>query len=101
MATVSGDIVLVFQEERPSFFARVEDIQPDQRRGWYQVKLLVLQVPLSEVTWILRKEYIQGVSFTMGGERVRLQRVEGRPAVKKDLAKVIPLYLCKKEGMKV
>jgi len=40
-----GDLVLVHVEDRPAFFARIECISPDVKLDWYQVTLLVLQVP--------------------------------------------------------
>ncbi len=71
-----GDLVLVHVEDNPAFFARIECISPDMKPEWHQVNLLVLQVPLIEVTWILREEYINGASFSMGGKKVLLERVE-------------------------
>lgn len=70
-----GDVVLVHHKEEPTFFARIEDIEADHKPGWYHVHLLVLAVPLAEVTWILKEEYINGESFTMGGESMRLEKV--------------------------
>ncbi|HDM78486.1 MAG TPA: hypothetical protein ENG51_18790 [Deltaproteobacteria bacterium] len=70
-----GDVVLVYLENSPAFFARIEDISPDIKAGWYHVKLLVLQVPLMTITWILKAEYINGEEFTMGGRPVRLEKV--------------------------
>ena len=64
-----GDLVLVYMDGNPAFFARVEDITPDYKPQWYQVKLLVLQIPLMVITWILRRAYIDGDEFTMGGVR--------------------------------
>jgi hypothetical protein len=46
MATEIGDLVLVHIENQPAFFARIEDITADPKPDWWQVKLLVLQVPL-------------------------------------------------------
>ena len=74
-----GDLILVHVEDSPAFFARIECISPDVKLDWYQVTLLVLQVPLVEVTWILKEEYITGVSFTMGGKRVVMERVVAPP----------------------
>jgi hypothetical protein len=71
----TGDVVLIYCEEQPAFFARIEDISSDRKRDWYQVRLLVLQVPLTEVLWILRDEYINGEAFTMNGRRIRIERV--------------------------
>ena len=74
-----GDLVLVHVEDTPAFFARIECIGPDVKPDWYQTTLLVLQVPLVEVTWILKEEYINGASFTMGGKRVVLEPVVAPP----------------------
>ena len=70
-----GDLVLVTVEDTPAFFARIECIGPDVKPHWYQVTLLVLQVPVVEVTWILREEYLSGASFTMGGKKVVIELV--------------------------
>ncbi len=70
-----GDLVLVTVEDTPAFFARIECIGPDVKPDWYQVTLLVLQVPVVEVTWILREEYLSGASFTMGGKKVVIESV--------------------------
>ena len=74
-----GELVLVHVEDSPAFFARIECINPDVKPDWYQVTLLVLQVPLVEVTWILKEEYVNGVSFTMGGKRVLMEPVVAPP----------------------
>ncbi len=76
MATI-GDLVLVYQEERPAFFARIEDILADPKPDWYQVKLLILQVPVTEAVWILREGYINGETFTMHGRMIRIEKVKG------------------------
>jgi hypothetical protein len=72
-----GDIVLVYEEEKPVFFARIEEIWDDKKPDWYHVKLLVLQVPVVEAVWILREEYINGETFTMNGVSLRLEKVMG------------------------
>jgi len=74
--TKEGDLVLVHIEGKPAFFARIEKISPDPKPQWWQVKMLVLQVPLITVTWILREAYINGEEFTMGGHPMRLVKVE-------------------------
>ena len=70
-----GDVVLVYIEEKPAFFARVEAIDPDVKPEWFHVKLLVLQIPLMVVSWILRRVYVNGEQFTMGGRPVRIVKV--------------------------
>jgi hypothetical protein len=74
MATIN-DIVLIYMEENPLSFARIESIDPDHKGGWFHVKLLMLQIPLQVVTWILRDVYIDGEIFTMGGKEMRLEKV--------------------------
>jgi hypothetical protein len=74
MATIN-DIVLVNVDNKPGFYARIEDIQPDVKPGWWQVKLLVLTFPLQVFTWILDDFQIEGADFTMGGTPIRLDPV--------------------------
>lgn len=73
--TTVNDLVLIYMEDKPLAFARVEDIEPDIKRGWYQIKLLVLQIPPAVVTWILRDSYIDGEEYTMGGKKMRIEKV--------------------------
>jgi hypothetical protein len=40
------------------------------------VTLLLLTIPHQVITWILRKEYINGEVFTMGGNSMRLEKIE-------------------------
>jgi hypothetical protein len=73
--TTMGDLVLIYFEDKPMSFARVEDILPDSKPGWFHIKLLLLQMPLQVVDWILRDVYIEGDEFTMNGNRMRLEKV--------------------------
>jgi len=93
MATVN-DVVLIHFEEQALSFARIEEILPDVKPGWYHVKLLLLQLPLRVVTWSLRDAYINGEGFTMGGNRIRLEPVvcpePSEPSAELDLPSVGP-----------
>jgi hypothetical protein len=71
-----GDVVLVHHEEKPALYARIEAIGPDVKKEWFQVTLLLLTLPAQTVTWILREEYINGAPFTMGGQAMRLEKVQ-------------------------
>ncbi len=75
MATSIQDLVCIHIDNLPAFYARVEDIAPDVKPGWWQVRLLVLTHPLQLFTWILDESQINGASFTMGGTPVQLERV--------------------------
>lgn len=70
-----NDIVLIYLEEKPVTFARIERIDPDVKPGWFRVKLFLLQLPLQSATWILREAYINGAEFTMSGKKMRMEQV--------------------------
>jgi len=77
-----GDVVLVHYQDKAAAYARIEAIESDIKKDWYQVTLLLLTMPAQAVTWILREEYINGDSFTMGGQPVTLEKVKRVPALK-------------------
>ena len=78
-----NDVILIYYQDQPAVFARIEAIEPDIKKGWYQVTLLLLTLPTQVVTWILRDSYINGAPFTMGGRSLRLETVE-RVSIRKD-----------------
>ncbi len=82
--TTKNDVVLIYFEEKPAVFARIESIEPDIKKDWYHVTLLLLAIPMQTVTWILRDVYINGTPFTMGGKPVRIEAVP-KTELKKDL----------------
>jgi len=71
-----GDLVLIYYQDKPAVYARIETIEPDIKKDWYQVTLLFLSIPAQTVTWILREEYINGGIFTMGGQSMMLEGVK-------------------------
>ena len=73
--SLEKDLVLIYWEEEPLTYARIEKIEPDHKKDWYHVTLLFLQVPLQVVTWILKDVYIAGEEFRMNGHKVRLEPV--------------------------
>ena len=73
---IENDVVLIHFEGKPTGFARIEDISPDVKKDWYNVTLLLLQIPMQTITWTLKDIYIDGEEFTMNGNRVRLELVE-------------------------
>jgi hypothetical protein len=79
MLTIN-DLVLVHLDRQPSFYARINDITPDVKRGWHQVELLVLTLPSrQQVVWILDDHHLNGEEFTMGGQPVQLVLVPPKP----------------------
>lgn len=73
---IEGDVVLIYHENNPTVFARVEDIKPDFKKDWYHVTLLLLTIPTQAVTWILKDAYIEGEEFTMDGKPMKLEAVK-------------------------
>lgn len=74
MATIN-DVVLVHVDNKPGFYARIEAITPDEKPGWWQVRLLVFTFPLQVFTWILDEYQLEGADFTMGGTPIRMDPV--------------------------
>ena len=76
---VINDLVLVHHDHQPAFYARINDIIPDVKRGWYQVELLVLTLPSQVMIMILEESHLGGEEFTMGGRPVRLELIPPKP----------------------
>jgi hypothetical protein len=74
MAT-TYDIVLIHVDNKPGFYARIEDLTADVKPGWWQVRLMVFTFPLQVFTWILDESQLDGASFTMGGTPIRMELV--------------------------
>jgi hypothetical protein len=95
--TTINDLVLVHLDRKPAFYARINDISPDAKRGWYQVELLMLSLPPQNLVWIMEEAHIQGEEFTMGGRPVKLVPIPPKDLPKpgspppEGKAKVIPL----------
>jgi hypothetical protein len=98
MAAIN-DVALVHLDRKPAFYVRINDINPDVKRGWYQVELLVLTLPPQTLVWILEEAHLHGEEFTMAGRPVQLveipRKIPPEPASPSprdpDKGKVIPL----------
>jgi len=71
-----NDVVLLYLEDTPVAFARIESILPDAKKDWFHIRLLMLQIPLQVVSWLLKNDYINGHEFFMNGKKMRLEKVE-------------------------
>ena len=74
-AFIENDLILVNVHGKPGFFGRVEKIVPYMKKKWWQITLLILQVPVHKVTWTLDDNQIRGQEFTMGGVPIRMEIV--------------------------
>jgi hypothetical protein len=71
-----GEVILIHYRDNPSFFARVENVKADRKKGWWQISFLILIIPPKKMTWILDDDQMRGGDFTMGGNPIRIERVE-------------------------
>ncbi len=71
-----GEVLLIYFHENPTIFARIEEIRPDRKKGWWQLTFLPLALPLQLITWTLDDDQVRGATFTMQQEPIRLERVE-------------------------
>ena len=74
-----GDVSIIYYREIPVFFARVESIKADIKKDWFDLELLILNIPLRTVTWTLREEYINCAPFTMEGNQVKIELLKPPP----------------------
>lgn len=76
-----GSIVIVHSNNKPQFFARIEEIKPDVKAGWYKVRFKPLFLhpetgkPAEDMEWVLRDVYIDGEEFTMNGTPIQLVEI--------------------------
>lgn len=70
-----GEVVTISIDGKPTVYGRIEGYEPDRKRGWYQVSLLLLTFPAQGVIWTLREEQIDGEAFSMEGIPVQIQPV--------------------------
>ena len=85
-AFVEGEVILVYMENQPTFFARIEKIEPDVKKGWWRVTFLILTIPLTAATWIIDSEQIRGADFTISGIPIRMEKVTAPESDQPDLA---------------
>ncbi len=70
-----NDLVLIYVDEKPGFYARVEEIVPDERPGWWLTRLLVLTFPLQVFNWILDEYQLDEAPFTMDKTPLRIEKL--------------------------
>ncbi len=98
-----GDIVLIYHQDQPALYARIERIEPDVKKDWYRLTLLLLTIPAQSVTWILREEYINGAGFSMNNQPMRLEKVQRlqQPVERTDSGSQSSVQRTKTKGAKV
>jgi hypothetical protein len=72
------DLILVYVDHKPGFFARVEEIFPDVKPAWWRIRLLPLgldNLNFKTMVWILDEGQIRGAGYTMSGIPMRLEKI--------------------------
>ncbi|NLP08876.1 hypothetical protein GX408_00625 [bacterium] len=73
-----GEVVLIHLNDKPELYARIEQMLPDRKKGWWQVTILFLTLPPHPATWILDEDQVRGADFTIQGNPIRIERVAYR-----------------------
>lgn len=68
--TEVNDTVLIYSQDQNRIdFGRVVGIDPDVKRGWFVVSIVLLQIPFQRINWQLLPEYYTAkVPFKMNGK---------------------------------
>jgi hypothetical protein len=74
----SGELVAIYQDNKPIGYARIKEYSHDRKPGWFQVHRLWLGFPPQEMIWILREEQIDGEPFTMNDRPLLILSVPSR-----------------------
>jgi hypothetical protein len=73
-----GDMMLIYIDHRPGFFARAEELVPDVKNGWWQVRILPIgmdNLDYKTIVWILDEDQIRGGDYTMSGIPMRIEKI--------------------------
>jgi len=80
----SGEVILIYIQEEPAFFARVEEVTADVKKGWWRMTFTILSIPLDTQSWLLDDDQMRGQAFTMNKVPVRIERVEKPASLKQE-----------------
>jgi hypothetical protein len=78
-----GEVVLIHFNDKPTLYARIENLRPDHKKAWWQLTFLLLTIPPQSLTWILDEDQVRGAEFTMQGNPIRIERVKAPLASEK------------------
>ena len=66
-----GDIAAIFVIDgaglQTMFYAKIHDITPNQKNGWWNVNIIALLPVILHFTWTLREPQFNGEEFTLQG----------------------------------
>ena len=77
--TAVGDVVIAGMNNGV-VYGIVQDIKPNIKRDWWDIRFTALVIPPVDITWILRMPQMTGELFTIHGEDHFLFAVDISPA---------------------
>jgi len=91
------DVVLVYVNKFPGFFARIDVIAPDEKKGWYHVASTKLTIPLETFSWLLDENHLACAEFSMNGIPFQFQKVPKPETKTESIKKVKPVKVVENE----
>lgn len=71
-----NDVAIIYVQEIPSGFIRIDDVQPDDKQGWWLITFTKLEFPLQAMTWKLDDDHVNGGDIFMKGVRIKIQAIQ-------------------------
>lgn len=68
-----NDVCIIYVNDLPQGFIRIESIESDIKPGWYSVKFIELLFPIKVNTWKIDEEHLKGADINMKGFKFNLQ----------------------------
>lgn len=68
-----NDVCIIYVNDLPQGFIRIESIESDIKPGWYSVKFIELLFPIKVNTWKIDEEHLKGADINMKGFTFKLQ----------------------------
>jgi len=91
--TEFNDLILIYQEGQPLFYARVDDMIPDPRpgfKGWFTVEITCLTVPVAPMSIGLNyKQVYEAEPFTMAGKDMLIEYIPPKKLVTPETVKEV------------
>lgn len=68
-----NDVCILYVNDLPQGFIRIESIEPDSKPGWYSVQFIELMFPIQVIKWKIDEEHLKGADINMKGFKFNLQ----------------------------
>ncbi len=72
---VEGEVILIHLDGSPTYFARVDRIEPDVKDGWWKLEFLLLTLPAERITWVIEESHMAGAQFMIGETLIWIEQI--------------------------